>query len=217
MSPSICQIRVYKMYNIVRIIIGCSIFAILKKLTKKCKQSIKNKISIGISILLYVVIVFIPFENLFITFDSPVKAYDYYDFGKSNVVLLVDGENCDLIVDDDEGTLRSFIVPKTKDGWKIGTSLNNIKKEQKFNYDNFLFTEVIQYKNTSDYFIIIGNGEELNISDNHNSKFYFIDQKNDILDENPYRIYYAHVSDFDSQYRVIINGVELTLAEIQDF
>lgn len=202
------------MFSVIRIIIGCCVFVILMILTKKLKQSKRNAISIGISIMLYFALLFLPFENLFVTFDSPEKAYDYYNFGESNVVILVEGENCDLIVDDDEGTLRSSIIPKNNGGWKIGIGLNSRKVVKKF-YDG-IFIEVVQYRNTGDYFISIENGEKLDISDNYNSNFYFLDYRNDILDENPYRIYYAHITDFDSEYRVTINGVEMVLVKTGD-
>ena len=163
--------------------------------------------------MLYVALLFLPFENLFVTFNSPEKAYDYYNFGESNVVLLVEGENCDLIVDNDEGTLRNSIIPKTEYGWKIGIGLNHRRVEQKFHDD--LFIEVIQYGNTNDFFITIMNGEKLDILDNYNSEFYHLEYRNDVLDESPFIVYYAHVPDFGPQYRVVVNGMEIVFGDTE--
>ena len=80
------------MYNVVRLIICCiflvcSIIAIKK--SKVIRKHILYIVSISLSVLLTVVLTFLPFENLLITFDSPEAAYEYINLGKSNIELIV--------------------------------------------------------------------------------------------------------------------------------
>ena len=73
------------MYNIIRLIIGC-IFLVCSIIAIKNFKSIRKHILYivftGLSVLLIVVLTFLPFENLFITFDSPKAAYEYFNLGK---------------------------------------------------------------------------------------------------------------------------------------
>jgi hypothetical protein len=165
----------------------------------------------GISLALITFSAFLPFENLFITFSSPEAAYEYYMSRKPNIELIVEGDNCDLVVDRNNDSGNSYlIIPKTSDGWKVGIGSDTKRIVQKFS--NGIDIVIYQYKNTNDYFITIFNmtGEEIQISDNYNTEFYSLKTSNDLIGKT-YFTYYAHIHYSDSQYSVIVDGNTIIL------
>lgn len=196
------------MYNIIRLIIGCivllcSIIAIKK--SKVIRKHILYIVFTSLSVLLIVVLTFLPFENLFMTFDSSEAAYKYYNLGKTNIELIVEGDDCDFIIDRKNDSDTYLIIPKTADGWKIGVSLDTKRIVQKLSDGIVLY--VYQYKNTSDYFITIldTNGGESTVSDEYNTKFFSIERYNDSLGKT-FVTYYAHIANFNPQYSIIVNN-----------
>ena len=201
------------MYNIIRLIIGC-IFLVCSIIAIKNFKSIRKYILYivftGLSVLLIVVLTFLPFENLFITFDSPKATYEYFNLGKSNIELIVEGEDCDFIVDRKNDSDTYLIIPKTADGWKIGVGSNTKRILQKLS--NGIVLYVYQYKDTSDYFITIldTNGGESTISDEYNSKFFSLERYNDSLGKK-FVTYYTHITNLNPQYSVIVNDNKIVL------
>lgn len=201
------------MYNIIRLIIGCvflvcSITAIKK--SKLIRKHILYIVFTSLSVILIVVLAFLPFENLFVTFDSPKVAYEYYNLGKSNIELIVEGDDCDFIIDRENDSDTYLIIPKTADGWKIGVGSNTKRIVQKLS--NGILLYVYQYKNTSDYFITIldTNGGESTVSDEYNTKFFSLERYNDSLEKN-FVTYYAHITNLNQQYSVIVNDNKIVL------
>lgn len=203
------------MYNAIRLIIGCiflvcSITAIKK--SKVIRKHILNIVFASLSVLLIVVLEFLPFENLFVTFDSPKAAYEYFNLGKSNIELIVKGDDCDFIIDRKNDSDTYLIIPKTADGWKIGIGSNTKRIVQKLSSGIVLY--VYQYKNTSEYFITIldTNGGESTISDEYNTKFFSLERNNDSLGKT-FVTYYAHITNFNPQYSVIVNDNKIVLGD----
>ena len=201
------------MYNIIRLIIGCvflvcSITAIKK--SKLIRKHILYIVFTSLSVILIVVLAFLPFENLFVTFDSPKVAYEYYNLGKSNIELIVEGDDCDFIIDRENDSDTYLIIPKTADGWKIGVGSNTKRIVQKLS--NGILLYVYQYKNTSDYFITIldTNGGESTVSDEYNTKFFSLERYNDSLEKN-FVTYFAHITNLNQQYSVIVNDNKIVL------
>lgn len=201
------------MYNIIRLIIGCiflvcSITAI--KNSKVIRKHILYIVFTSLSVILIVVLAFLPLENLFVTFDSPKAAYEYFNLGKSNIELIVEGDECDFIIDCKNDSDTYLIIPKTVDGWKIGIGSNTKRIVQKLS--NGIVLYVYQYKNTSDYFITIldTNGGESTISDEYNTKFLSLERNNDSLGKT-FVTYYAHITNLNPQYSVIVNDNKIVL------
>ena len=167
-------------------------------------------IFISLSVLLFVVLTFLPFENLFITFDSPKAAYEYFNSGKSNIELVVEGDDCDFIIDRKNDSDTYLIIPKTADGWKIGVGSNTKRIVQKLS--NGIVLYVYQYKDTNDYFITIldTNGGESTVSDEYNTKFFSLERYNDSLEKN-FVTYYAHITNLNPRYSVIVNNNKIVL------
>lgn len=165
---------------------------------------------ICLALLLYFLLMFLPFENRFITFGSQKTAYKYYYFGESNIKLIVDGVDCDFVINRKNDSDTYLIIPKTENGWKIGIGLNTKRVAHKFS--NGVVLEVYQYKNTNDYFITIidTNGGETSVSDEFNTKFFSLKRYNGLRDKY-YVTYYAHITNFHLQYSVIVNENKIVL------
>ena len=205
------------MFNIIRFIIGCVFLGCSITVIKKFKVVHKRILCVvftSISVALVTVLAFLPFENLFMNFNSPKEAYEYYCFGKSNIELVVEGNDCDFVIGHKNDSDTYLIIPKTEDGWKIGIGSNTKRIARKFS--NGVSVYVYQYKNTSDYFITVldTNGGESIVVDDYNTKFYSLERDNDSLGKT-FVTYYAHISNFNSQYSIIVNGNKIVLEEYQ--
>lgn len=201
------------MYNIIRLIIGCVFLVcsiIVIKNSKMIRKRILYIVFTGLSVILIGVLAFLPFENLFVTFDSPKAAYEYYNLGKSNIELTVEGDASDFIIDRKNDADTYLIIPKTADGWKIGIGSNTKRIVQKIS--NGIVLYVYQYKNTSDYFITIldTNGGKSTISDEYNTKFLSVERNNDSLGKT-FVTYYAHMTNLKPEYSVTVNNKKIVL------
>lgn len=201
------------MYYIIRLIIASIILLCFTIVIKKAKTIMKTKlhiISICITLAFIVLLAHFPFENFFITFNSSKDAYEYVNIGDSNIELVVEGDNCDFVIDCKNDTDRYLIIPKTKNGWKIGIGADTKRIVQKTYNSTVIY--VYQYKNTKDYFITVFDANEgaLNIIDNCGSEFHSIMKENDYSGET-FIIYFAHISSYGSQYNVQVNGTKIEL------
>ena len=196
------------MFSIIRILIGCVLFfcfAIIARKGITAHKRLGYIVTLCVSVISVFLLSFWPFEDLFITFDSPETAYAYYTGDKSDVALVVNGDGCDLVVGRQNGSDTHLIVPKTEGGWKTGIGWHTKKIHQQFS--NGILVCVYQYNNTRDYFITIlnTNGGETYVSDNRHTKFCPLETSNDSGTE-PFVTYYAHIMDFDSRYSTTVNG-----------
>ncbi len=201
------------MFSSIRLIIaflflGCSIAVINK--SKVIRKRFLYIAFSGISLILFVLSAFLPFENLFITFKSPEEAYAYYCSGESDVELIVEGNNCDFVVSRSNDTNHYLIIPKTSDGWKIGIGANIKRIAQKI--ENNIIINVYQYKNTDDSFITVldTNGGEASLSDIYNTEFFPLEVTNESLNKT-FVTYYGHISDFNQQYNLTVNDIKIVL------
>lgn len=201
------------MYIMIRIIIGCIFLvcaiAAIKKPKAICKR-VLYLVFAGIAVVLVVVLAFLPFENLFVTFDSPQAAYAYYLPGKSDTALVVEGDACDFVVGQKNGTDTYLIVPKTTEGWKTGIGADMKRIAQTISDGIVLY--VYQYKNTNDYFVTVldTNGGESAVSDDYNTEFLSLERRNDSIGKT-FVTYYAHIAGLDAPYSVTVDGSEIAL------
>lgn len=153
-----------------------------------------------------------PVEDYFITFKSPEAACEYYWREKLNFKLVVEGDYSDFVVanfDNSDNKEAWSIVPKTADGWKIG--LASYKKLVATGVNDSVSIDVHRYRDTSDYFITIyttafcTDDEETTVSDEYNTRFYPLERYSDYK-EKTLVDYYAHLTNFDPEYSVIVNG-----------
>ncbi len=202
------------MFGTLRILVG-AVLGIISILFvfKFAKTQIRGWLSIIIilSVILSITILgFVPFENLVYRFKSAEEVYEYYYFLEEKAKLVVEGEQSDFVVGTKNNTSTFLIVPKTADGWKIGIGSNTKRIAQKLS--NGIVVYVYQYRNTSDYFITIldTNGGESTVSDEYNTKFFSLERYDDSLGKF-FVTYYAHISNFNSHYSVIVNDNKIVL------
>lgn len=199
------------MFIILRIVLGC-IFLLFSILVvnkiKKNKNRLTYLVLTGVSIALVVVLSFFAFENLFVTFDSPNEAYEYYKFGSSNIEKVIEGAECDFVVDRKDDSDSYLIIPKTSEGWKIGIGSNTKRIEQKVVGGIVIY--VYQYGNANEYFMTVSdtNGGILDLSDKYDTKFITLEKHNEVL-EKTFTTYYAYVPEFTSDYVISVNGKDI--------
>lgn len=178
-----------------------SIFVIRKsRVIHKRRWSI---VAFIISIVLTTISALLPIEDAFITFSSPESAYNYKNYG--SVKLIVNGEKTDLIVGEKGDADVYEIVPKSNNGWKLGMGFDTKRVIQTISDGITIY--VYQYRNTNDYYITIFDTNEgsLDITDNHNSDFKYLEKSNSTLDKTFYT-YYAYIGSFDDKYALTMNG-----------
>lgn len=203
------------MFGFIRLIIGCLLwifaFCIIRKTTLVHKRRYYI-ISAMITVVLVSVSAFVPLENAFLTFDSPESAYSYYNFGNTEVKLVVSGQDSDLVIGDKNNSDVYLIVPKTTDGWKVGIGIDTKRVSQKT--VNGVVVYVYQYQDTNDYFVTVldANGEILTITDSRKSSFLSLVHENDTLGKN-FASFYANVPDLDRAYWLDINGKTVSIFE----
>lgn len=159
-------------------------------------------ITFMITLVLTTIVYLFPIENAFMTFSSPQSAYRYNHFGYVN--LVINGKQTDFVVASNGDTDLYSIVPKTKEGWKIGMGSDTRIISQTITDGIVIY--VYQYKNSDDYYIIISNTNEgpLKISDSRGSKFISSNKTSSAVNKD-YYTYYAYINNFNAMYEVIIN------------
>lgn len=201
------------MYSIIRIVIGGLFLVFSIAVIKRSKTTRKKMFygfSVFISIAIITVLAFFPFENLFMNFDSAKAAYEYYTFEKSDIVLTVEGNECDLVIDRKNSAHYAYLmIPKTTNGWKIGVGTND--KTVFKTITNGIIIRVDQYKNTNDFFITVYNsqGEETVITDVCNTEFKEVKDTFDELGKS-FVTYYAYLPKYNEQYTLTVNGEVIT-------
>lgn len=194
------------MFTAIRIVFwGIAFFAcfILIKKSRIIQKKKWSIIAFLTSVILAAISAFIPFENAFVTFSSPETSYKYTTL--VNAKAVINGENNDFVIGQRNDTDTYLIVPKTKDEWKIGIGKDT--KKVFHTISDGIEISVYQYKNSNDYYITVldTNGGPAEINDTFNSNFARLDRANSAL-KTTFCIYYAHISDFNSDYTITVNG-----------
>ena len=197
------------MYGLIRLCIGCIVFGCIKLKFKELIKTRRHKIYIlVIAAIFSIIFMFIPFENLFITFSSPEKVFNYCYTKKTKAKLVVEGKDSDLVIGEDDDAHIYLIVPKVANGWKIGMWTNT--KLISYEMYNSISVDVYQYKNTNHYFVSIldMNGGYSQITDSFQSEFSALEQPMDVL-EKTYVTYYTNIQDFTDEYWINVNGEKI--------
>lgn len=198
-------------YWIIRCILGAIIFTIAFIFIKK--SHITNKkllyaVSFIIASILVSLMYFIPIENMFITFSSPEKAFNYTSSWKIQHIIY--GSETDLVIAS-KGTTNTYkILPKTTKGWKLSTGLETEKYALFYKGTSI---DIYRHKNTNDYYMILFNtdGETIEINDSLNSHFSVIN-KTDV--ESSKQVYYCTVvKNLGDDYTLNLNGEEVKIKQ----
>lgn len=196
-------------FGIIRLVIGCIFFVVIFAVLKSKKRQIsqrKNRIKISavVAIFLTTVLFFIPFDNLFFNFKTPESAYRYSQVGTPEQTVY--GENSAMIIADNFGTNNLSIILKDdkSDSWKISLGYDTVILAQALNNGNS--ATVYHHKSTGDdYIFVYTSASQAFLNDEQGTEFIEISDKN-----APAKEYVAFIADFDSEYVVTVNGIELT-------
>lgn len=188
------------MFVVLRWIIGIAILFGIFVITRKNKFSKQILIlSVIILSLLIATSSFFPIENIFLTFSSPEKAYQY--MGYNELKVLIEGENSCFAIDS-KGK-KALTIFKIENGYKINTESNT---KIKTSYKSQFIITVYKSTQTNECYIEIFNsdGGENTIFDSCNSQFIAKSEEFDNLNQT-YYTYYAYITD-KNDYWLSIDG-----------
>lgn len=197
------------MYNFVRFIlcllVSCITIYIIYKESRKRRYVV---IGVFCGFLLYVILGFIPFENITRVFSSPIEVYEYRNPG-AQARLVVEGNESDYVIGDEGESSVIMVVPKTDNGWKMGTGAE-LKTILKY-INETVVVYLRQYKDTNDYYMTIYDlkGKEIEIQDSCGSEFLSLEDT--ISSEDSFITYYAYISEYNEDYWISVNGEKLNL------
>lgn len=201
------------MRSIIILIVCCIFFYCSIRLVKRSHQIKKKTINAFfalISVFFLILFNIFPLENYFLTFASIKEAYEFVHFGKSNIEIVVEGNCSDFVVDRKKDSDIYLIIPKTENGWKTGLGINTKRIFHKASHGKIVY--VYQYKNTNDFFVTVldSNGGMSDITDSYNSVFCSLEKTNDLLGET-FVTYFTHITEFNEQYFIVINGEKIEM------
>lgn len=201
------------MFGVIRLIFGGIVFAVCILLIRKSRAIYKRRLYLGsfaIAVALTTLLALVPIENAFVTFSSPEAAFEYVNTGKAK--LAVEGDKTAFVIGEKGDADIYSIIPKSNDGWKLGMGFDTKKVNQKIS--NGITIYVYRYQKSDDYYITVlnTNGGDFEVTDNHNSRFCYLDEMNPTLHKTFYT-YYAYIQNMDDQYRLTVNGKEILLTE----
>ena len=204
------------MYTALRMIIGCAFLLIPLVLLRVLKILRRNRtfvVLLILSILIMTASIFVPFENLIMTFNTPEEVYRYYSL-KTNNISIIEGNDSALVIDRQNNKDSYYMVPRVSQGWKIGigTDMKSISRT----IANELFVDVYQYKDSDDYYICINHisGDSLFLSDEYQTNFHSL-KRNDYSGKETFS-YYACIHFVNPEYNLIVNGVNVIIPVINN-
>lgn len=157
-----------------------------------------------ICILVATIFCIIPFENIFYSFKSPERVYEYI-YPDSEVSLIVDGNNSSFIVGKKDTKYTHLIVPKIKSGWGVGFA-SEMKQINRVISDDIIIS-VYEYKKTGDIYISVFdvNGDFCDISDQFGTEFVCLKTENSL--SRDIWVYYGYIPEYSAiDYSLHING-----------
>ena len=198
------------MYSIIRTIIFIIILIIFLVIYKRKKTTMKRNTTI-IFVIIWGVILslsyFLPVENIFYVFREPEDVFKYKCRGE--ITDIMEGNHSAMILYRDRNENLFEMIPRNKEGWKIGTYFS-YKKVLSTQCDLTIVT-IYNCKNSNDYYIIImdlfvhQSENQSIITDNINTEFNNFSkniQNTDMKDI----IYYGYTNQFTEDYKLTING-----------
>ena len=167
------------------------------------RKGLKLKIVKGIGCIIgFLIILIMPFENLFLKFDTPEQAFNYNV--KNGVIIdTVVKEKSALVIYKENGSTFSTIISKSGDKWKSTFLPDNQTLSRLESNDIFLITK--ERNSDNFYIMLIVSSEVKNISDNYNSSF------EQFSDDEHWDGYVAYVENCTDNYIIDIDGSKYQL------
>lgn len=196
------------MYGLIRIIILLVILLstgsiIHKRFGRNKKTEIKVLIlTVILDLIVGVLLMVYPIEDVFISFDSIDAVFGYTSRGV--VEHTIDGKNSTMAFGRREGSnVVYYVLPKDSKGWKIGSAKDLNVYHMQIPYKG-LSIIVERFRDTDDYYVTIfdTSNEEKTIVDKNGTIYYkgYYDAGAGTC------LYHAYVNRFDLDYYIIVNG-----------
>lgn len=154
--------------------------------------------------------VFLPIENLFVTFPDSVAAYKYVHGGDVNTV--VEGEHSDLVIGKKNGRAAFAAVAHDGDGRKV--TLWYDLREILSRDDDGVRIKIYAYKGSSDYYLSIMDTTTdslSSVSDNIGSMFYCT--TTDYKEKN-YYTFLTHLDSLPNDYVINVGGRDIDISSL---
>ena len=199
------------MYNLIRWGIAFVIVLLVIILMKRKKIKL-SPIKINLILLLILcgssaLLCLLPVENLFISFKTPERAYQYMhlkSIKKDDFVL--NGKDSSMVITSE----KTDYFPKDKNGWKLDPFINTKRVYHKVK-DKYSIN-IVRYGNTKDYYVTVTsyNDKKFNLTDSKKSKFYSRDTNVKTVDMKVYS-YVGYVHNIDENYYLLIDDEEINI------
>ncbi len=192
------------MFTFIRIILCAIVFGIVfcvLNYFRLNKSRIVMVLFVVFSGLLFIGLCFVPFENLFVTFDSPEKSFSYVT-GTDQIIEVVEGKDTDLVLGSKNGKTQIVIIPKKDNGWGVGLGIQTRKIKSRFK--DGIAISVFQYQSSEEYYISVLDAKngDCNIEDNLSNNYVEIPISNTNM-----KTYYAYLPQY-SDCQIKVNGIE---------
>lgn len=144
-------------------------------------------------------IIFIPFENLFLKFDKPEKAFNY-SVSNAKIIKIIEEDNSALVIYSKKGSTYAMLLYGNDNKWKPRILPDSQILSRTENDDIYVLTKE---KNSNNfYFMITLDSDVKALTDNYNSSF-------EIYFSNQYFVsYVAYVENCTGEYVINIDGVK---------
>lgn len=148
-------------------------------------------------IIVFLIIVIMPFENLFLKFNTPETAFKYTT-NNCDIIKVVKSNQTALIIYLEKSSTYATIFSKSGGKWKAPFWPD---KQSILRLENGEIVLVTKEPKSNNFYIMITTSSDVKlVSDNQNSNF-------EIFLENDYWTHYvAYVSDYEGDYIINING-----------
>lgn len=126
----------------------CAVWIIKKS---KCKfKKVFSTLTVVFCIILVSISSMFPVENLFLSYQSPEKVFNYVKSGQ--IYKIIDGRESSLVIYyTGNSTYDFYIIPKTSDGYKIPNYFTQKKVSHKFDEQGAF--DVYNVQGTQDYYV----------------------------------------------------------------
>ncbi len=165
------------------------------KTIKIKKRLLKFIPSIFLSLLIFIM----PFENLFLKFDTPELAFNY-SISNRNIIKIVPNKLSALVIYEENGHTTATLINKCDDKWKASFLPDDQIQLRLENNEIVLITK--ERKSNNFYVMISLKSNIKTLSDNYDSYF-------ELYSSNQiWNSFVAYVENYENDYIINIDGKE---------
>lgn len=171
--------------------------AIISIIYFKNKENKKRLLKFILGLILSILILIMPFENLFLKFATPEKAFNYAA-NNAKIIKIIEQEKSTLIIYSESEHTKATIINNCDGKWKAPF----LPEDQILsNLENGGLILITKERNSKNFYVMIAvKSETKTVGDNCNSLFEVVSQ------DDFYTDYVAYVENYESSYIINIDG-----------